>query len=68
LQHLPDEGRETTMRKGADLRARRDPPRTDPQSELPVVAALLVMAVVVAVVAAGGPVLDLLSGMRGLLN
>jgi hypothetical protein len=56
------------MRKGADLRGRRKPPRAEALSELPMVAALLVMAVVVAAVAAGGPVIDMLSGFRGLIN
>lgn len=38
------------------------PGRTGGRSELPMVTALLVMAVVVAMVAAGGPVIDMLSG------
>jgi hypothetical protein len=56
------------MRKGVDLRGRRKPPRAEALSELPMVAALLVMAVVVAVVAAGGPVLDMLSGFGAFAN
>lgn len=56
------------MRKGADIRSRRKPPRAEALSELPMVAALLVMAVVVAAVAAGGPVLDMLSGLQGFFN
>lgn len=62
----PDGSREKTMGKGADMPARRRggrPPRAEALSELPMVAALLVMAVVVAVVAAGGPVLDMLAAL-----
>ncbi|MEM0906375.1 MAG: hypothetical protein AAGJ94_03360 [Pseudomonadota bacterium] len=61
----PHEGRDE-MHNGAELRSRRrgpKPPRAEVLSELPVVAALLVMAVVVAVMAAGGPVLDMLSSL-----
>lgn len=62
----PHEGRDK-MRNGVPMRGRRDgdkPPRTEVLSELPVVAALLVMAVVVAAVTAGGPVLDMLAGFQ----
>lgn len=53
------------MAKGADTRARREDksPRAQALSELPMVAALLVMAVVVALMAAGGPVLDVIAGL-----
>ncbi len=62
----PDEGRENVMGKGADIPTRHrgaKPPRAATMNELPMVAALLVMAVVVAVMAAGGPVLEMLSGL-----
>jgi hypothetical protein len=62
----PDESREKTMAKGADMPTRHrgaKPPRAETGSELPMVTALLVMAVLVAVVAAGGPVLDMLSAL-----
>lgn len=61
----PHEGR-VDMSNGADMpRARRaqKTPRTEALSELPVVAALLAAAVLIAVVAAGGPVIDMLSGL-----
>jgi hypothetical protein len=53
------------MGKGADIARQRGtkPPRAETPSELPMVAALLVMAVVVAVLAAGGPVLDMLASL-----
>lgn len=62
----PYEGRDE-MRNGADIRSRRregKTPRAEVLSELPMVAALLVMAVVVAAMAAGGPVLDMLAGLQ----
>lgn len=62
----PDDSRENAMGHGADMPTRRrgaKPPRIDTGSELPMVTALLVMAVVVAVVAAGGPVMDMLSAL-----
>lgn len=62
----PDESRERAMGKGADMPTRRrgaKPPRAETSSELPMVTALLVMAVVVAVLAAGGPVLDMLAAL-----
>ncbi len=54
------------MANGVDLpRARRSakPQRPAVLSELPMVAALLVAAVLVAAMAAGGPVLDMLAGL-----
>ncbi len=60
-----DEGRKD-MANGADMpRVRRGgkAPRAEALTELPMVAALLVAAVVIAIVAAGGPVLDMLSGL-----
>lgn len=57
------------MRNGADTRDRRrpgKPHRAEALSELPMVAALLVTAVVIAVVAAGGPVLDMLSDLESM--
>ena len=63
-----DEGR-NQMANGADMpRVRRGgkPPRAEVMTELPMVAALLVAAVIVAVVAAGGPVLDMLSGLQAM--
>ena len=59
-----DKGRKD-MANGADVpRVRRSgkPPRAEVMSEMSMVAALLVAAVVIAIVAAGGPVLDMLSG------
>lgn len=41
-------------------------PRAEVLSELPMVAALLVMAVVVAAMAAGGPVIDMLAGLQSM--
>lgn len=64
----PDEGRDE-MRNGAEFRGRRrggKPPRAEILSELPMVAALLVTAVVVAAITAGGPVLDMLSGLQSM--
>ncbi|WP_139312827.1 hypothetical protein [Acuticoccus yangtzensis] len=58
-----DEGRKD-MANGADIqRVRRNgrPQRAEVFSELSMVAALLVAAVVIAIVAAGGPVLNMLS-------
>lgn len=63
-----DKGREY-MANGADMpRVRRGarPSRAEVMTELPVVAALLVAAVLVALVAAGGPVLDMLSGLKAM--
>ena len=62
----PHEGRDE-MRNGAEFRSRRrgeKAPRAEVLSELPMVAALLVTAVVVAAMAAGGPVLDMLAGLK----
>jgi len=62
----PHEGRDE-MHNGAELRSRRRggrAPRGQPLSELPMVAALLVMAVIVAVVAAGGPVIEMFSAIE----
>lgn len=62
----PHEGRDE-MRDGAPTRSRRGgekPPRAEVLSELPLVAALLVTAVVIAAVTAGGPVLDMLAGFQ----
>ncbi len=62
------EGREK-MRNGAEIRSRRregKTPRAEILSELPMVAALLVAAVVVAAMAAGGPVLDMLAGLKSM--
>lgn len=59
------------MRKGAETALKRrgtKPPRAESLSELPMVAALLVAAVVVAVLAAGGPVLELVSGFDAAWN
>ena len=64
----PHEGRDE-MRNGAELRGRRrgdKAPRAETLSELPLVTAFLVMAVVVAVMAAGGPVLDMLAGLSNI--
>ena len=64
----PHEGRDE-MRNGAELRGRRrgdKAPRVETLSELPLVTAFLVMAVVVAVMAAGGPVLDMLAGLSSI--
>ncbi|MEM8552111.1 MAG: hypothetical protein AAGF45_06985 [Pseudomonadota bacterium] len=55
------------MKSGADVRDRRRAHKTargDLLTELPMVAALLVTAVVVAAVTAGGPVIDMLSGLK----
>lgn len=62
---LADKGRKD-MANGADMpRVRRGARtgRTEALSELPMVAALLVAAVLIALVAAGGPVLDMLSNV-----
>jgi len=62
----PDDSREKAMAKGADMPTRHrgaKTPRGDAGSELPMVTALLVMAVLVAVLAAGGPVLDMLAAL-----
>jgi hypothetical protein len=55
------------MAKGAELpKARRAArPRAEVLSELPMVTALLVAAVIVALMAAGGPVLDMLHSLNG---
>ncbi|MEM8664846.1 MAG: hypothetical protein AAGF49_12095 [Pseudomonadota bacterium] len=53
------------MRKRADMSVGRragKPERAQTPSELPVVAALLVAALIVAAYAAGGPVLDVFVG------
>ena len=68
LMKPPHEGRDE-MRNGAELRGRRrgdKAPRAETLSELPIVTAFLVMAVVVAVMAAGGPVLDMLAGLSNI--
>ncbi len=65
-----DKGR-NQMANGADMpRARRSAkaPRAEVMTELPMVTALLVAAVIVAVVAAGGPVLDMLAGLKAMWN
>ena len=57
------------MRSASEIEARhrgRKLPRTDPLSELPMVAALLVAAVLIAFTAASGPVLDLLAGLKSM--
>jgi hypothetical protein len=61
-----DDSRENAMGKGAETAQRRragKPPRAEAMSELPMVAALLVMAVVVALMAAGGPVLEMIAAL-----
>lgn len=54
------------MRKRAEMPVRRrgaKPPRAEALSELPMVTVLLVTAVLVALFAAGGPVLEVLGGL-----
>lgn len=52
------------MRKRADMPVSRGsrPPRAEVLSELPLIAILLVAAVLVAALAAGGPILDVFLG------
>ncbi|MEO1105014.1 MAG: hypothetical protein AAFW98_15010 [Pseudomonadota bacterium] len=64
----PDKGRDE-MRNGTELRNRRregKAPRAEVLSEMPMVAVLLVAAVIVALMAAGGPVIELLSGLQSI--
>ncbi|MBJ3776544.1 hypothetical protein JCR33_12630 [Acuticoccus sp. 2012] len=61
-----DEGHENDMGKGADMPTRRrgaKPPRAEALSELTMIAAFLVAAVVVAAMVAGGPVLEMIAGL-----
>jgi hypothetical protein len=62
----PDDSRENAMGKAPEPSQRRrsvKPPRAEAISELPMVAALLVMAVVIALMAAGGPVLEMIAAL-----
>lgn len=67
MTQTSDEDRENPMAKGAEPeKARRAArPRAEALSELPLVTALLVAAVIVALMAAGGPVLEMLNGLDG---
>ena len=69
MTEASNEDGERVMAKGAEMpKARRAArPRAEALSELPFVTALLVAAVIVAIMAAGGPVLDMLNGLPGLL-
>lgn len=61
----PDKGQDQ-VRNGVELQSRRRAPkvpRSEVLSELPLVALLLGAAVLVAVLAAGGPVLDVLANL-----